>query len=165
MKINDDHMFHGAALTQIAEDESFTSINAVRFSRKLSRSAFRVNETIGVYLKYAGKPVGSDYIFTFSQENKSELKKLDELCESVFIAMVCVKDRQICCISFEEFIKWLNQRRLALGEVESNSTILVNLTKGKAFRVNMNQPGRRNLYLAEPQIVARNRFPSVIFKK
>ncbi len=46
MKINDDHMFHGAALTQIAEHELFTSINAVRGSGKLSRSAFRVNESI-----------------------------------------------------------------------------------------------------------------------
>ena len=67
MKINDDHMYHGAALTQIAEHEQFTAINAFEHGGKTSRSAFIVNHDIGVYLKYAGKPVGryKEYQFTF----------------------------------------------------------------------------------------------------
>ena len=40
MKINDDHMFHGAALTQIAEHHQFTAINGIRIGKKLSRCAF-----------------------------------------------------------------------------------------------------------------------------
>jgi hypothetical protein len=65
MKINDDHLFHGAALTQIAEHPQFTAINAVRFKGVLSRSAFRINDSLGVYLKYAQKPKqpAGDYIF------------------------------------------------------------------------------------------------------
>ena len=58
MKINDDHMYHGAALTQIAEHPQFTAINAFKHANRPSRSAFRINDDIGVYLKYASKPKG-----------------------------------------------------------------------------------------------------------
>jgi hypothetical protein len=157
-------MYHGAALTQVAEHDLFTSINAVRFSKKLSRSSFRINETIGIFLKYAGNPVGDDYNFTFSRDNKKELVKLRDLCEKVFIALVCVADRQICCISLDEFDDWIEKRHSSLGSAEDVSTILVHLPKGKAFRVNMNKPGRRNTYLANPQIVSRKSFPNALFE-
>lgn len=165
MKINDDHMFHGAALTQIAEHELFTSINAVRISKKLSRSSFRINESIGIFVKYAGNPNGADYNFTFTTENKKELNYLETICEKVYIVLICVKDRQICCISVSDFHSWLDKRKLALGSDEDASTMLVSLPEGKAFRVNMNQPGRKKVYLGNPQIVARNQFPNALFEK
>ena len=164
MKINDDHMYHGAALTQVAEHELFTSINAVRVAGKLSRSAFRVNESIGLYIKYAGKPVGPDYVFTYSKQNKKELESLNKLCEDVYLALACIKDRQICCVSLTDFRAWLSKRESELGHSEDTSTILVNLPAGKAFRLNMNQPNVRKKYLAKPQIVARNKFPSAMFE-
>ena len=109
MKINDDHMFHGAALTQIAEHHQFTAINGIRIGKKLSRCAFRVNDSIGVYLKYASEPTQpyDDYIFTFGLDAKKELNTLNGASEKVFIALVCVKDRQICCISYKEFDNWI----------------------------------------------------------
>ncbi|WP_035241571.1 hypothetical protein [Desulfobacter vibrioformis] len=164
MRINDDHMYHGAALTQIAEHELFTSINAVRFSDRISRSAFRINETIGIYLKYASKPSGLDYTITFSSENKQEIKKLCKICNSVFIAMVCVQERQICCLTEKELDDWFIKRNSKLGNDEDISTILVNLPKGKSFRVNMNLPGRRKRYLDTAQLIPRKRFPDILFK-
>ena len=165
MRIHDDHMYHGAALTQIAEHEQFTSINAVRIVDELSRSAFRINGTIGVYLKYATTPkAGSDYVFTFTKPNKAELDWLSERCDNVFVAMVCVKDRQICCISHEELADWLERRADALGHDEETTTLLVGLPKGKAFRVNMNMPRRRKVYLDKPQLVPRKRFPGLLFE-
>jgi len=157
-------MYHGAALIQVAEHDLFTSINAVRFAKKLSRSSFRINESIGIYLKYARKLVGDDYNFTFSQENKKELAKLKKLCEKMFVALVCVADRQICCISLDEFNTWIETRRAALDKTENVSTILVNLPKSREFRVNMNKPGRRKVYLSKSQIVPRNRFPNALFE-
>lgn len=167
MKINDDHMFHGAALTQIAEHPQFTAINGVRIGAELSRSAFRINDTIGVYIKYGGEPNSppDDYTFTFTASNKSELITLRPQFEKMFIALVCVKDRHICTISYEKFSSWLQKRSTAQGSDEDVSTILVNLPVGKAFRVNMNRPGRRKRYLtAKPQIVYRNLFPNVLFE-
>lgn len=166
MKINNDHMYHGAALTQIAEHEQFTSINGVRIGGELSRSAFRVNETIGVFVKYGTepKPPDNDYIFTFTAHNKVEFQSLNRRCDDVYLAMVCVEDRHICCISYAEFSEWINRRRRALGHAEDTSTILVGIPRGKAFRVNMNMPRRRRIYLAKPQLVPRNRFPNVLFE-
>lgn len=164
MKINDDHMYHGAALTQIAEHEQFTSINAVRTEGRLSRSAFRVNEDIGIYLKYATKRTGPDFVFTFTMAHKAELDRLRQLCGKVFIALVCVKDRYICCLSLAEFDHWIDKRHKELGHPEDTSTVLVHLRDGGGFRVNMNLPGKKKLYLAKPQIVARKRFPSALFE-
>lgn len=166
MKINDDHLFHGAALTQIAEHKQFTAINVVRISGDVSRSAFRINDDIGIYLKYAQnpKPPADDYIFTFSELNKSELAALSKKYEKLFIAMVCVHDRQICCLAYSELQDWLEKRRLALGSKEDTSTILVGLRQGGYFRVNMNEPGRRKIYLGQPQLVPRKRFPDALFQ-
>ena len=50
MKINDDHMYHGAALIQIAEHPQFTAINSFPHDGHASRSAFLVNLDIGMGL-------------------------------------------------------------------------------------------------------------------
>lgn len=166
MKINDDHLYHGAALTQIAEHPQFTAINAVRIGGTVSRSAFRINDSIGVFLKYANepKPPAHDYIFTFSKANKDELTKLATQSDKLFIAMVCIEDRHICCIKYTEFQMWLQKRQRALGHAEDSSTILIGLPKGKEFRLNMNQPERRKVYLDKPLLVPRNLFPNALFE-
>jgi hypothetical protein len=166
MKINDDHLYHGAALTQIAEHPQFTAINAVRVGGGISQSAFRINDSIGVYLKYASepKPPAEDYIFTFTKANKDELAKIATQSDKLFVALVCIDDRQICCLEYSELQAWFQKRQHALGKNEDRSTILVKLPKGKEFRVNMNQPRRRKVYLADPQLVPRNRFPNALFE-
>ena len=166
MKINHSHMFHGAALTQIAEHHQFTAINGMRIGTRLSRCAFRVNDSIGVYLKYASDPTQphNDYIFNFELDAKKEIKALNSVSDKVFIALVCVSDRQICCISYEDFENWIKERQQKLRKKENTSTILVRLPKGKYFRVNMNEPGRKNLYLKDDQLVARNHFPNALFE-
>lgn len=166
MKVDDNHMFHGAALIQIAEHPQFTAINGVHLGEKLLRCSFRINDSIGIHLKYAREPRGPfmEYVFNFGKKAKQELKELRETCESVFIAFVCVKDRQICCISQDEFSKWLKKRRNALGKREDVSTFLVRVPSGKSMRVDMNQPGTKGQYLGKTQIVARNRFPKALFE-
>jgi hypothetical protein len=51
-EIEDQHVYHGAALTQIAEDDEFTAINPLDLLGKRLNSAFRINDNIGIYLKY-----------------------------------------------------------------------------------------------------------------
>ena len=58
MRIHDDHMYHGAALTQIAEHPAFTAINAFEDKGTKSRCAFRINTAIGAYIKYSSAPKG-----------------------------------------------------------------------------------------------------------
>ena len=169
MIIRNRHLNHGAALTQIAEHELFTAINKLDRpdGGTLPRGTFRINDDIAIYVKHASEPIShDDYVFTFTQSQKEGLQYLNNTYTGkVFIVLVCVEDREICCISYNELNAWFEKRRAALSEGdEADSTVLVQLPSGQGFRVNMNMPDTRGQYLDEPQIVPRNRFPAVIFE-
>ena len=104
MKINDDHMFHGAALTQIAEHPEFTAINAFKMGKRVSRSAFRINDDIGVYVKYASKPKApfDEYVFTFNSEHLEELDAIAKVVSDAYLALVCVEGRHIETLATKE---------------------------------------------------------------
>ncbi|HUX27663.1 MAG TPA: hypothetical protein VMV39_02700, partial [Terracidiphilus sp.] len=81
MHINDDHMYHGAALIQLAEHEQFTAINALKIKGKVVPVAYRINDDIAVYLKYATKPTANklkEYPFTFAQKQLEELEQISQ---------------------------------------------------------------------------------------
>jgi hypothetical protein len=105
MKINEDHLYHGAALTQIAEFPTFKAINAFEIGGEKSRSAFIVNHDTGVYLKYATKPnpAFKEYVFTFTQANLDELGKLKAQHPSLFIVLVRYGAKEICTLTLEKF--------------------------------------------------------------
>lgn len=164
MKINYEHLYHGAALNQIAEDPHFTAINAFKPNGQVSRAAFRINDDIGVFLKYCSDPVGTfdEYRFTFQAEQMEELEQLAEKCDKVFLALVCVKDGHVCCLPYSEFTKLVKRRRARKGEDEEQYQVLVTLPEGKAFRAYVNAPGVRKKMLGEIKI-PRNAFPSSLF--
>jgi len=166
MNIKDDHLYHGAALTQIAEDKRFTAINVLKVKGKPSRSAFQVNDDIAVYLKYASKPVGAfdEYVFTFNTANLAELNDINEAGDDLHLALVCVKAREICCISYTKLIAMIGSRRKAAGTAEDQYVILVTLEEGESFRVYINAPGKKKTTLSKPLIVARNKFPNALFR-
>ena len=94
MPITNRDMYHGAALTQIAEHSQFTAINPARLDdNRLSESAFLINDGIVVYLKYSA--VESDtYTFNFDQNHQEEIERLGLLhAGRVFIVLVCVEVR------------------------------------------------------------------------
>ncbi|MBL0938506.1 MAG: hypothetical protein IBJ03_06415 [Gemmatimonadaceae bacterium] len=165
MHIDDNHLYHGAALIQIAEHKKFTSINSFRVSRRTSRSAYIVNSDIGVYLKYATKPskAHSEYSFTFRTAHLKELSAIARGGRRAFVALVCVEAREICCVSRAQLITMIGQRRAATGRREENNTVLVHALPGERFRVYMNAPGVRNAVLGDPLLVARNSFPKLLF--
>src|SRR5450432_1306306 len=104
MHINDDHMYHGAALTQIAEHPAFTAISAFKNNGEKSRCAFRINDNIGTYLKYASTPKGKygEYLFTFQKTHLDELALLRAKSGKTFAVLVCIKDKEICILSDAE---------------------------------------------------------------
>lgn len=164
MKIDDDHLFHGAALNQIAEDPHFTAINVLPSGSVLSNS-YRINDNIGVHLKYASSPVGSarEYKFTFPAEHVADLASLEDKVSSMFVALVCVKDRHICCLTLAQLQDLIRRRRKAMGADEDQFVVLVTLPEGKSFRVYVSVPAHRGQMLGKPLIVPRNCFPSGIF--
>jgi hypothetical protein len=167
MKINQDHMYHGAALTQIAEHPRFTAINAFKWQGSLSRSSFKVNDEIGVYIKYATRPTDTkwaEYVFTFRDENLSELKGLAKNAARVYLALVCVKDKEICSLPYTSLMELIRLRREAKGVDESQYSVLLTLPKRSRFRVYVNDPGTRGARLGKEQRIPRNDFPGAIFQ-
>ena len=165
MKIDDDHMYHGAALIQIAEDPQFTAINSFKLAAGVSRSAYRINDDIGVYLKYASKPTPAfrEYGFTFQKQHLAELEEIAKATTNVFVALVCVKARQICCVRYSDLTKMVEARKNAKGAAEDQYLILITLPAGKSFRVYVNKPGVKKTMLGKALVVSRNDFPSVVF--
>lgn len=165
MRINEDHLYHGAALTQIAEYPTFKAINAFSANGEKSRSAFTVNHDTGVYLKYASKPNSSgEYVFTFSADNLGELAALKEQYHKrVFVVFICRKAREICVMTVDQFEAKIKQREGAKGESESNYQLLVTLPQGKSFRAYVNYPGKKRTFIKPHTIISRNEFPKAIF--
>jgi hypothetical protein len=164
MRINDDHMYHGAALTQIAEHPAFTAINAFKNNGDKSRCAFRINDSIGAFIKYASAPKGKydEYLFTFQKAHLDELALLREKSGKVFAVLVCIKDKEICVLSEDELNRLIGLRRKAFGGQEDQYQILVTAPANKQFRVYVNRPGVKGKMLGEIK-VKRRAFPDTLF--
>ncbi len=165
MKIHDDHMYHGAALIQIAEDGNFTAINSQRVRGQIVRAAYKVNDHISVYFKHAVKPTPKfkEFVFTFTSENIKTIRALAGANDRAFIAMVCVTAREVCLISTDQLNNLLIARQKAYGGVENQYTVLVTAPANKGMRVYMNEPGRRKMILGKELIARRSSFPSDLF--
>ena len=167
MKIRDDHMFHGAALIQIAEHPRFTAINSLVVGKKKSRDAYRINNNSGVALKYANKLTRAyrEHTFTFTRSNLRELKQISKAVKRLFIAMVCVKGKEICCISHDDLTKIVNERFKITGKKENQYVLLVRVIDGKKLRLYQNFPGKRKKIIKPERLVSRNAFPKMLFEK
>lgn len=166
MKIDKDHLYHGAVLNQIAEHERFTAINALKVKGKTSRSAFKVNNDIAVYLKYASAPTKSydEYVFNFNKAQLSELTVIRGAGDALYLALICVQDGEVCCLPYSDFSRLISRRRQAFGRQEDQYSLLVTLKKNEGFRVYMNAPGVKKTYLSEPLKVRRNACPNSLFR-
>jgi len=164
--IREEHLYHGAVLNQIADHKQFTAINALKVGRKTSRSAFKVNDDIAVYIKYAVNPTGTyrEFVFTFNKSNMKELVDTNEAGNNLHLALVCAKDKEICCFPYAKFAELIELRKKEAKRTESQYTLLVTLKKNEAFRVYMMQPGRRKVYLADPLKIRRNACPDALFR-
>lgn len=166
MRIHDDHLYHGAALIQIAEHPQFTAINSLKHGGEVIPVAYKINDEIAVYLKYASKPTGTykEYMFTFHQDQLDQLAQIAAANTRTFLALVCVKVREICCISFEQLQDLIARRRNEKGEDEDQYVVLVTASQGRSLRVYLNAPGRRNTILGGQLVVSRRAFPGDIFR-
>ena len=167
MHIHDDHRHYGSALIQIAEDPHFTAINAVRYRGHVSRCAFRINKDIGVYLKYRSEPQGQRspvYPFSFSQENLKELRAMRRNHPRLFLALVCVEDREICCLPYDMLSRLIEARKRFKGKAEEEYIVEVFIRERDRLRVWINFPDRRHTAVDE-LVIPRNDFPQKLFEK
>lgn len=165
MRIADDHMYHGAALIQIAEHESFTAINEIKIKNKRERSAYRINVDTAILVKHATTmtTAHSECVFTFNANHIKVLRTLAALHEKAFIVLVCVPVKEICAITVDQLNAMITARKKAAGGDEDQYTVLVTAEAGKSLRVYMNQPGVKNTILGKELVIPRKAFPDVIF--
>ena len=91
------------------------------------------------------------------------LKKLTALTGQVFLALVCVKGREICCLPYEKLVELIDLRRKAKGADEDQYLIPVTVPPGKAFRVYINAPDKKGKMLGKDIKIARKDFPKSLF--
>ena len=164
MKINKEHLYHGAALNQIAEHEQFTAINTLEINEIRSRSAFKINQKISIYLKYCTKQNNNkEYVFTFTIDHLDELSNIHKIGDVLYLVLICVEGHEICCISYATLSEMILERRNAAEREEDQYQLLATLEPGKGFGVYMNAYQRRNVILGNPRRVPRNLFPNILF--
>ena len=83
---------------------------------------------------------------------------------NVFVALVCVKDREICCLALSQLNDLVLRRKNWMKRDERQYLVLVILEAGHAFRVYIDAPRQKMKRLGEFLVVARNSFPRVLFQ-
>ncbi len=166
MKITLEQQNIGAAVMQIAEHKQFTAINALHFNGSSVGNAFLINSHVAVLCKYATEPnkVG-EYAFTFGQDMMNILTKLMKKHESLFLGLVCVQDREICCLNKAQFQELIGYRKASTGIEETQYTILVTIKSGSSMRAYVNAGGTKRKYAGSQLIIRRNSFPNSIFEE
>jgi hypothetical protein len=164
MKIHDDHLYHGAALIQIAEHPTFKAINSLKIGNTESRVAYAINGDIAVYLKYASRPVGGykEYVFSFSEDQLTELDSIADVKPKTHVVLVCVKDREVCLLSYAELKVLRELREKDRGRAEESLQVMVTAPANKSLRVYVNAAGTKGKNLGE-RVVSRRNFPEKIF--
>ncbi len=177
MHIDKDHLFYGAAVIQVAEDDQYTSINQfeekVGGKTKKMRCAYVVNKDIGLYLKYWTKPrtanwhegKADEYSFQFSSAERKKIALLAKRYPKCFLGLICVENERIILLSLNDFDELISRRRAAKGAKEETYVLVVALfpKSRRSAKVYVTPPSTRNKVLGSPVIVAENAFPRGIF--
>lgn len=164
MKIRTEHKYIGAALMQIAEHDQFTAINAMKIKGELVNNAFKINNNIGLLCKYASEPNASgEYLFTFPTDHIEAVSKIAKHNDHAFIALVCIEDAEICCLSVGNFNALIENRKKSAGHDEDLYQILVTAEPNKGLRAYVNAAGKKGKVAGKEIVVARKAFPNDIF--
>ena len=166
MSFTDKQVYHGAVLYQIAEHPQFTAINVLKIDGRTSHNAFRINDDIAVYPKIGSEPSGRyhEYRFTFTTDQLLEIASIADQGNELYLALVCVKDREICCLRYDQLSSLIDARKSRLDRDEQQYVVLVTLEARQRFRVNMNAGDTMGMYVGNPILVPRNACPERMFR-
>lgn len=164
MKIRTEHKYIGAALMQIAEHEQFTAINAMKIKGDSINNAFKINNNIGLLCKYASEPNGGgEYLFTFPSDHVDAVAKIAKHNDHAFIALICIEDAEICCLTVDQFNTLIDSRKKSAGRDEDLYQILVTAEQGNSLRAYVNAAGKKGKVAGKKLVVTRKAFPNEIF--
>lgn len=116
-------------------------------------------------MRYRSEPKGEQiplYRFGFSRDNLGELRQMKKHLTKVFLALVCVDDREICCLPYDDFERLVNLRRKAKGEDEQVYVAEVQVRQRERFRVGISPPNEKGQWL-KSFVIPRSDFPRRLF--
>lgn len=145
MKIQEQDIYHGPALMQIAEHKSFKALNKAdeRYGHYL------VNADIRLWAKHSTAGEGP-WSFTFHPTDLEGLRDDLETGASVYVALTC-GHHTICCLSAKDL-----ETLIDLDDTVQQ-WVRVEAPAGKQMRVT------GSLSSKQPLLVAHNSFPNRLF--
>ncbi len=145
MKVQEQDIYHGAALTQIAEHQSFKALNkgSERYGHYL------INADCHVFIKYSKSPK-SPWSFTFTPEQLEPLRNIQGSQADLYACLVCGHET-ICLLSQEQLEQVID---FAAG---NSQWIRVEVPKGGSCRV-IGSAGKLK------KTVPHNAFPGNLFE-
>ncbi|MBU3068540.1 hypothetical protein KOI40_01850 [Aestuariicella sp. G3-2] len=166
MKITKEQLYVGAAVMQIAEHDKFTAINALQLKESPRGNSFLINDKTPLFCKYASsKNSYNEYQFNFTTDQFDSFKETMQKYGAFYIALICVEDSEICCLSFKELKDLIQFRNRSSKSTQDQYVILAQLEKRKSFRAYVHAAGHKGFYAGEQLIVSRADFPSKIFER
>ena len=146
MPIAEKHFYHGAALSLIAARGEFT---ALRRLREECRSAYAVNDNVGIYVKHSKAEYGP-WQFNFLPDHQTEVRDLFRAKgERTFIVLVC-GHTGVCLLTYGEYANVVDEN------FKEQEAVLVERKGAGGFRV-------RGAGGALERVVPLNRFPDGLF--
>lgn len=106
-------------------------------------NTYRINDALGIYIKHSSKRV-PPWQFTYPSDNLTEIERLANRCDSVWLIHVCGQDGAVA-LSLTEF--WsINPR-----DAGTTSFVRVDRDRNTMYRVNgtggkLSRPKRRGLH-------------------
>ncbi len=173
MRIDQYEHFYGAALVQIVEDKHFPVVRAMKLKGGRVQSAFQVNDDACICFKYASKSGrGSswgDYSFNFNRQSLDELRRVESAGYTVWLGLICVGGKEICCVPFKLLLSMIEERRswmeYRFPERDADEcSIGVDLQPGKFFRVGISAPWSIKKVAIKEHKIPRNAFPRKILR-
>ena len=117
MPIKEYEFYNGVVLNKLIRKGKPVKIDIFPCS---SKNAFTINDKLGVYIKYSKKVI-SPWRFSFYKIHQDEISIMKEMCDDVFIVLVCQKDG-FACIPYKDLkkvlddnheeIEWISASRL-----------------------------------------------------
>jgi len=165
MKFQNEQTALGAALMQIAEDGRFSSINPLFVKGKKIPNGFLVNGDTALFLRYRSKGEQRNYRFQYTHENLQDIVKTPmEDFTRVILGMVCVEDREVCCVDLAELTEMMHFRDgPPIVDDDTPYTLTVKAEENRSFRVSGKEQGAN--FIAHDVVIPRNRFPDCVFSK
>lgn len=145
MKIQEKDWFHGSALTQICEHDSFTALN--KATEKIGH--YQVNHDKRVLIKYRSTE-DMPWRFTFSPEDVESINDDIEADQNSFLCLVCGYDT-ICVLSSDQIEEVLDL------ESDESQWVSVQYPQGGSMRV-------RGSYGDIDNTIRHNAFPNDLFE-